>query len=185
MYWSQILENRKQTFVWKETVPDRSIIKSIIKEVHDFCPSKQKRVPYKIEVLDWSDIERRNNIFALTWCSENTVFDRRNPQVLAPYLITLAFRDTGSDEHNVNYQLELGMAAMFITLSAANYGLDTGYCGCYHGEDFELAIGLGYAAKDRSEYFNPILKKYVKAPGVPILSEESKPEIEEYTNVQI
>jgi hypothetical protein len=183
MNWIDILKKRKQTFVWKDIVPDTDLIKNIIKELHEFCPSKQKRVPYKIELLDWSDIKRRNNIFALTYCSENTAFDRRNPQVLAPYLITFSKRDTGSAEHNLNYELEMGMAAMFLTLSAANYGLDTGYCGCYHGEDFDLAIGIGYAAEERSKYYNPILKKYINAPGVPIPSEEKKPLLSEYTNV--
>ena len=81
MDWQQILKNKQQTFNWSDKIPDRKIIDQILDELHNYCPSKQNSVPYKLEVLDWSNKERRNQIFKDTWCESDTLDDRRNPQV--------------------------------------------------------------------------------------------------------
>ena len=86
MDWQHILDNKKQTFLWTDRTPHRKIIENIVNELHDHCPSKQNNVPYKIEVLDWSDKDKRNKIFEESWCDTADITDRRNPQVLAPYI---------------------------------------------------------------------------------------------------
>jgi len=166
MDWQQILKNKKQTFSWSDKIPDRKIIDQILDEVHNYCPSKQNAVPYKIEVLDWSDIPRRNQIFKDTWCDSNTPEDRRNPQVMAPYLFTFSYRDSDDPGANSNSLMEIGLAAMFVVLSAVNYGLDYGFCGCYHGNDMNLAIGIGYAGENMGTYWNPVLQQEMETPGI-------------------
>jgi nitroreductase len=165
MDWQQILNNKKQTYCWTDQIPDRKIIEQILEEVHLKCPSKQNKVPYSIEVLDWSNKERRNQIFKDTWCDSNTPEDRRNPQVLAPYLFTFTFRDTNDEDANSNAQLEIGLAAMFVVLSAANYGLNAGFCSCYQKNDINLMVGIGYAGENMGMYWNPVLQQEVETPG--------------------
>ena len=161
MDWQQILKNKQQTFNWSDKIPDRKIIDQILDELHNYCPSKQNAVPYKIEVLDWSNKERRNQIFKDSWCDYNTPDDRRNPQVLAPYLVIFSYRD--HDYDNINHSMETGLASMFLVLSAVNHGLDYGFCGCYRGkEDMGIAIGLGYAGEYMGEYWNPVLQKNIE-----------------------
>ena len=165
MDWQDILKNKKQTFSWSDKVPPRSIIDKILDEVHNHCPSKQNAVPYKIEVLDWSDTPRRNQIFKNTWCDVDSPEDRRNPQVMAPYLFTFSFRDSGDEGANSNSLMEIGLASMFVVMSAVNYGLDIGFCGCYHGDDINLAIGVGYAGPNMGTYWNPILQQEIETPS--------------------
>lgn len=186
MDWQQILKNKQQTFNWSDKIPDRKIIDQILDELHNYCPSKQNSVPYKIEVLDWSNKERRNQIFKDTWCESDTLDDRRNPQVLAPYLVIFSYRAHKYD-HSYDYinhskynkditetgiappwhhSMETGLASMFLVLSAVNHGLDYGFCGCYRGkEDMSITIGLGYAGEYMGEYWNPVLQKNVKTTG--------------------
>jgi len=179
MNWIDVIENRKQTFAWNENIPDKKIILEVLEQLHNYCPSKKDEVPYSITLLDFEDKELRHKIFKDTYCSSDVDDDRRNPQVLAPYLIGFAPRET-DPPHDCDAILEIGMAAMFFTLSAASKGLDTGYCGCYHGDDYTILIGVGYAGEPRGLYFNPILKKYINAPGV---NRGNKPNMEVYMNV--
>ena len=168
MDWQDILENKNQTFNWQDKSPDPKIIEKIIDDVHLHCPSKLNKVPYTMEILDWSNEQRRHKIFKNTWCDENTPEDRRNPQVLAPYLFVFYPRDTGDRLANSYAQIEIGLASMFVVMSAVNYGLDIGFCGA-HNDNITLSIGVGYAGPDDPEkggtYYNPILQKEVI--GVP------------------
>ncbi len=158
MEWQNILNNKTQTFLWSDKVPQREIIEKIINELHTHCPSKQNNVPYSIEVLDWSNKAKRNQIFKESWCDTEDSTDRRNPQVLAPYLIVFYARDVGNPEDNSYTQLEIGLASMFITMSAVNYGLNTGFCGCNHNDEILMILGVGYADSDpkKGTYWNPI-----------------------------
>ena len=101
MDWIDILQTKKQTFLWSDKIPEREIIDTILDEVHTHCPSKQNNVPYKIEVLDWADEERRHKIFEDTWCDEDDITDRRNPQVLAPYLFVFTARGINLSMNNI------------------------------------------------------------------------------------
>lgn len=175
MQWETVLYNRKQTFVWQNKVPAECLIDGLVNQLHNYCPSKQKKVPYEIEVHDWSNPELRNRIFANSWCNSDTPKDRRNPQLLAPYLFMFKKRRLSSTDtaYEYNAELEIGLAAMFLTLTAASLDLDTGFCGCLHDPNYVLGVGVGYAAPDRSLYWNPVLEKMVRAPGIPL--EEHKP----------
>ena len=168
MDWKNILENKNQTFNWQDKSPDPKIIDQILDELHTYCPSKLNKVPYSIEVLDWSNEQRRHEIFKNTWCDENTPEDRRNPQVLAPYLFVFYPRDVGNPDDNSYAHMEIGIASMFVVASAVNYGLDIGFCGA-HNDDIILSVGVGYAGPDDPEkggtFYNPILQKEVI--GVP------------------
>jgi hypothetical protein len=61
MEWQQILESRSTTYVWEDTVPSKQLIDEIIQELHDHCPSKQRKVPYYIDVIDNTDPNVRPN----------------------------------------------------------------------------------------------------------------------------
>lgn len=180
MQWESVLYNRRQTFVWQDRVPAECLIDGIINQLHNYCPSKQKKVPYEIEVHDWRNPTLRKRIFANSWCNSNTLTDRRNPQLLAPYLFMFKKRDLPGADAAYSYgaELEIGLAAMFLTLTAASLDLDTGFCGCLHDPNYVLGVGVGYAAPDRSLYWNPLLERMVPAPGIPL--EEHKPSQSSY-----
>lgn len=65
MEWQQILESRSTTYVWDDVVPPRQIIDQIIQEVHDHCPSKQRKAPYYIDVIDNTDPNVRPNAYEI------------------------------------------------------------------------------------------------------------------------
>jgi hypothetical protein len=80
-------------------------------------------------------------------------------------LFTFTFRDTNDEDANSNAQLEIGLAAMFVVLSAANYGLNAGFCSCYQKNDINLMVGIGYAGENMGMYWNPVLQQEVETPG--------------------
>jgi hypothetical protein len=55
MDWEHIISRRKNTYVWAEKVPARELIDKIVNEIHEFCPSKQKKVPFYLDVIDNTD----------------------------------------------------------------------------------------------------------------------------------
>jgi hypothetical protein len=55
MEWSNVITKRRTTYRWTEQVPDRSLIEEIVQEIHNYCPSKQKKVPFFIDVIDNTD----------------------------------------------------------------------------------------------------------------------------------
>ncbi len=52
MQWNDFILNRKTTYSWDNRVPDKTLIDEIIKEIHNFCPSKQRKVPFYIDLID-------------------------------------------------------------------------------------------------------------------------------------
>ena len=55
MEWSNVITKRRTTYRWTDQVPDRSLIEQIVQEIHNYCPSKQKKVPFFIDVIDNTD----------------------------------------------------------------------------------------------------------------------------------
>jgi hypothetical protein len=55
MEWSNIISKRRTTYRWTDQVPDRSLIEEIVQEIHTYCPSKQKKVPFFVDVIDNTD----------------------------------------------------------------------------------------------------------------------------------
>jgi len=162
MEWQKVLENRNHTFVFdQDRIPDKSLIDTIVLEMHRKCPSKQKRVPYQIHILDQSDPDLRLDLYKYTDrnpSSEDPHHNHYNPQVLAPYLFVWSMRPkhtvqsevleketiTGIrineeyDEEEYLYtvtNLEVGLSSMFVSLSAAAHGLAAGYCKCINDND--------------------------------------------------
>ena len=140
-FWETIIKTRQQTFLFNEEVPDRRIIDKILWELHEFCPSKQRKTPYRIDVLDWTNDQLRRDVYAGTYTPDKNP-DRLNSQTLAPYLLVFSKRDLTEEEIGMNDELndwvhfhniawnEIGMASMFVAMSALSNGIDHGFCAC-------------------------------------------------------
>lgn len=55
MEWTNVISKRRTTYRWTNQVPSRSTIEEIVQELHNYCPSKQKKVPFFIDVIDNTD----------------------------------------------------------------------------------------------------------------------------------
>lgn len=55
MDWKNILKNRETVYNWTDEVPPKELIDQILQELHDHCPSKQRKVPFFIDVIDNTD----------------------------------------------------------------------------------------------------------------------------------
>lgn len=163
MEWQKVLENRNHTFVFDgDRIPDRSLIDTMVSEMHRKCPSKQKRVLYQLHILDQSDPDLRLDLYKHTNRNPDKPVDpghnHYNPQVLAPYLLVWSMRDANTvreesaeddlilgKELNAEYRdeqymfimanLEVGLSSMFVALSAAAHGLAAGFCKCIQAGD--------------------------------------------------
>jgi len=179
-YWDTIIKTRTQTFIFNDILPDRRIIDKILWEMHEHCPSKQRKAPYRIDVLDWSNQQLRRDIYAGTYTPDKDP-DRFNSQTLAPYLLVFSKRNLTEEEIGINDELndwvhfhnvawnEIGMASTFIALSALSKGIDSGFCACIRNakeicKEFPnmeqkdgplLYMGLGYRSNAKT-YMCPI-----------------------------
>lgn len=210
MEWRDTIYNRHQTFIFEETVPDKLLIDKICEEMHARCPSKQNRVKYQMHVLDWSNHQLRMDLYATTDRSPvNEQWSHYNPQVLAPYLFVWSDRDLdtivlpqdGKTDINIEYQnpewarqsnmLEIGLSSMFVALSAADKGLQSGFCKCIKNAEIIddkygfwplLMLGVGYEKPDAPYYYCPILKREVQTPSD---SWNPKPEVDQYIHYSV
>ena len=73
MEWSTIISKRRTTYRWTEQVPTRSLIEEIVQEMHTYCPSKQKKVPFFIDVIDNTDPNAAPNAVQLLINSKNHI----------------------------------------------------------------------------------------------------------------
>jgi len=143
--WQDMIKSRHTTFGWSDKEVTKQQIQDIMDDLYNYAPSKQAMMPYTIKVMDWSDPQLRNQIFAWTHRdSDQTVSqDYGNPQVLAPWLLAFSPRRPVEDDEYAVYEgegntrffekmanLEIGIASSFIVWSAESRGLSTGYCGC-------------------------------------------------------
>jgi len=55
MEWTNVIAKRRTTYRWTDQTPDKSLIDEIVQEIHNYCPSKQKKVPFFIDVIDNND----------------------------------------------------------------------------------------------------------------------------------
>lgn len=205
MEWHDTIYKRHQTFIFKDTVPDKSLIDKICEEMHARCPSKQNRVKYQMHVLDWSNHQLRMDLYATTDRSPSSPnWSKYNPQVLAPYLFIWSDRDLdtillpqdGKTDINIEYKnnewakranmLEIGLSSMFVALSAADKGLQSGFCKCIkdpqtiedkYGFEPILMLGVGYEKPHSLMYYCPILEREVQSPSD---KWNPKPEVDQY-----
>ena len=195
MEWNQILKNKKQCSTWKDEVIDKSIIDSILTEVHEHCNSKQNRVPIQITVLDWTYPEKRDFILKYSQDLEHPS-KHQNTQVLAPWIICFSIRDVPSLSWNMINRIgniEVGLAAQMTVLSAVDKGLDIGFCKCFQAETGnkwekylgflppDLIIGLGHY-ENKTHQRNYYTREEIKAniSTIPGAEHYGKPSMEEY-----
>jgi|TARA_B110000495_G_C23039898_1_gene622965 nitroreductase len=143
--WQEMIQKRHTTFSWSDKEVTKEQIQEILDDLYNYAPSKQAMMPYKIDIMDWSDPELRNEIFAWTHRDGDrpASADLGNPQTLAPWLLAFTPRHPVEDVEHAVYEgekqrkffekmahLEIGIASSFIVWSAESRGLSTGYCGC-------------------------------------------------------
>lgn len=146
-YWKNLLFRKKQCVTWKDEVIDKTIIEDLLNDVHNYCNSKQNRVPYEILAMDWSDPEARSKIFHHCY---DTAGNHYNTQVLAPWIIILHIKhDMFPDDMQVvqlyrEAGVEIGLVAQMIALGATARNLDIGFCKCFddkHREEIQKMLG--------------------------------------------
>ena len=159
MEYLDILKNRSTTFSWTtEMIPD-DVLLEVCEEVHLYCPSKNKKIPYVVHIVENTEQEQRKAIHLA--CHRNTdkstAEDGGNPQVLAPTLIAFVKREV--EEAETRYQtiekrdelgtantdnIEIGMVAVTFLNALTRRGWDTGLCQCIRDRDgLGALLGLG------------------------------------------
>ena len=183
MDFDTVINNRKTNFTWTDQEIDKDKIKSIINNILSKVPSKQKRMPYKIDVFDYSDKELRKEIFLHTKRDEESTVeeDPYNPQTLAPILLVFSMRNSnqalsklnraplphdfqGYSDNRVIY-MEIGIVAMSLMFALEAEGFATGFCQCIERKDqlgntldlshpVDLMMGVGYPST-KENYIDP------------------------------
>lgn len=161
MDYKDLIERRKNYFVFSDEVVDEKIIKEVFEEVYYHAPSQNLLFPYEVSLYRNDNYENKVKLLELTHRNSNLSVedDPGNPQVLAPWLIGLTYKE----RHNVNTaikdrnpcELELGILLTYISLGLQDRGVDTAFCKCIRdneklGEifgtnriDVIIAVGIG------------------------------------------
>ena len=191
MDFNSVLQNRINTYNWTDQIPDQLLIDNIIQGIHDFVPSKQRVVRYDIRIIPTHKMPKlRQKLYKGTEAHPGYAGSRYNPQVLAPYVIAFAPRVTLAMTHSKDYLqyeagVEIGLAAMFVSLAAPVVGLSVGFCACIQNEEDmiddigispTLYLGIGYKSDD-VQYHCPVYNKLV---DIPNSNYDTKPNIEKY-----
>lgn len=170
MEFVDALAKRHNTSVWKDDVPSKELIDKVTDYLHDFSPSKQSGVRYKLHVYRNDNEEVKHKIYkgvrAATFEEKPT--GRYNPQVLAPWLLILASEENDKPKDPDTW-MDLGIATATIAYAASSLGLDTGLCRCMiYADEYivptlkfrpGMIIGVGYAS-DAESYYCPVYKKH-------------------------
>jgi hypothetical protein len=189
MEWADILDKRSHTFAFDTATPPKDLLNQITDEIHNCVPVKQNEFYYSIEIFDYSDVDLRKKIYQTTRTNYHNYY-RYNPQVLAPWLFVfkenmeLTINDKPFQLRRNYTNMQVGMASMFIALSAVNKGLDVGFCQCVTdhnllnkliGNDVVLMLGVGYkSVKDNYYCLIDEIEKPIPSKTIP------KPKKEEY-----
>ena len=190
--WIDAAHERVNTYNWLDTQPSTELIESILQELHDYSPSKQRLVRYEVVAYKNDDEEKRNKIYR-AHAVDHTDTARHNPQTLAPWLLFFKKRDISHTNHpwrDEDYYMDIGIAVSTIIYSASDKGLDTGMTRCINYEDLiveaigfvpEMTIGIGYRNTEK-EYMCPYYNKMV-----PIMDSDfdQKPEMDEYITLTV
>lgn len=179
--------NRITTYNWTDQIPERQLIDNIMQGIHNFVPSKQNVVRYNIRIIPaYTMPDLRQTMYVGTEADPGNPTTRYNPQVLAPYVIAIAPSLPKDSNNYVKYEsgVEVGLAAMYISLAAPAVGLDVGLCACIQNEaEMEdligirptLYLGIGYKSNN-TQLYCPVYNTLV---GIPV-EPNKKPSIEEY-----
>ena len=161
MDYKDLIERRKNYFVFSDEVIDEKIIKEVFEEVYYHAPSQNLLFPYEVTLYRNNNYENKVKLLELTHRNSNLTVeeDPGNPQVLAPWLIGLTYKE----KHNTNTavkdrspcELELGILLTYISLGLQDRGIDTAFCKCIRDTeklgkifgtnkiDVIIAVGIG------------------------------------------
>lgn len=164
MEYKKLIENRKNYFVFTDEVVEEKVIRDVFEEVYYHAPSQNLLFPYEVNLYRNNNETVKKKLLELTHRNSNLSVedDPGNPQVLAPWLIGLTYRE----KHNTNSALwdrdpcevELGILLTYISLGLQNRGVDTSFCRCIRddakvGEIFgtdrvDVIIAVGYGTTE-------------------------------------
>ncbi len=175
--WTDIISNRWTTFSWTDELIPAEVMEEVAREVHQYCPSKNRRMPYVIDIIRGPTDEETRKEFHLNShrnTDKSIEEDRGNPQILAPTLIVFSKRNVHKAEtlyqqveHRVpegvanTDNIELGMVALSFIHALTARGWHTGLCQCLrsrgeaarilgtHGKA-DLIIGVGKESRTDS-----------------------------------
>ena len=164
MEWNKLIENRKNYFVFTDEVVEEQVIRDVFDEVYYHAPSQNLLFPYEVNLYRNNNETVKKTLLELTHRNSNldTENDPGNPQVLAPWLIGLTYREKHNTNTAVNdrnpCELELGILLTYISLGLQNRGVDTSFCRCIRddakvGEIFgtdrvDIIIAVGYGTTE-------------------------------------
>ena len=186
-----LANNRINTYNWTDQIPEQHLIDDIVRGIHTYVPSKQRRVRYDLRIIPTHTLpELQQKMYRGTEADPGNPKSRYNPQVLAPYVLAFGIRGTPQDGVDKNYYfyeagVEIGLAAMYVSLAAPAVGLAVGFCACIQNmhdmvEDIGITpllyLGIGYKSEALT-YHCPV---YNAEARIPDSNDYKKPPIEEY-----
>jgi nitroreductase len=187
MEFEQALYNRRNISSWADQVPTEQQIDKILQILHDYSPSKQSVIRYKLDVIRNNNKDAKLEIYKGCRCSlfEDEPNGRYNPQVLAPWLFSFSPRLENDQQKpkKPDTWLDIGIAVATVSYAASSLGLDTGLCRCMVYEERVINvlgyrptqfIGIGYRA-DKDTYYCPVYES-----EKPNVQKDPKPEMSEY-----
>tara|TARA_R110000796_G_scaffold101119_1_gene209864 strand:- start:3 stop:425 length:423 start_codon:yes stop_codon:yes gene_type:complete len=134
--------------------------------------------------------ELRQKIYKGTLADSSKPKSRYNPQTLAPYILAFDIRSEAidgvlDDYYRYEAGVEIGLAAMYVSLAAPAMGLAVGFCACIQnskdmvidlGISPQLYLGIGYKSPSKT-YLCPVYNEMV---GIPGSDHDQKPSIDTY-----
>lgn len=73
MEWNQIISKRRNTYNWKTEIPPIELINQIVEEIHKYCPSKQRKIPFYLDVLDTADYNHNPEAYDLLIANRSVI----------------------------------------------------------------------------------------------------------------
>jgi hypothetical protein len=201
MEYQQLIESRRNYFAWNyDKEISKEAIVEVFEEVYMNVPTKNLMYPYTVTLYKNDDVEKRKQL--MTICHRNTSHDLErdlgNPQVLAPWIIGIGFRDVVDLETRYDpvYRrsektvlqmdaFEAGILSTYIMLGLQNRGYNTGISqNCCNDPEGAMEIissptppifiiGVGYGS-NAATYFDPRTDKVKNVPYTPDVVQPSR-----------
>ena len=193
------LKERHQVLAWKNTPVDKAVVNELVTKALTRMPSKQNLRRCNITLIDTSIGNRSKIIYRTTMHDITEATSGFNPQILAPWVLSLGVREEAWEKH-LNYPyflresaLEMGLIAGYITLLAPDMGLGTSFCSCIKstyryrldkilGYQPELFMGIGIEDTQATDFYCPARKMRDLLPR-DIEKTERKPPLDAYYKV--
>ena len=188
------LKERHQVLAWKNTPVDKAVVNELVTKALTRMPSKQNLRRCNITLIDTSIGNRSKIIYRTTMHDITEATSGFNPQILAPWVLSLGVREEAWEKH-LNYPyflresaLGMGLIAGYITLLAPDMGLGTSFCGCIDdrcgltkilGYYPQLFMGIGIEDTQATDFYCPHRKTREALPNHP----ESKISLDTFYNI--